>query len=201
MKLLPAYLVAMFLLVGCGKQEISGQVFIVTQGMGNIKLALVEVGAIPQEEFDQYLKAKQVLKLEQQGRLAPKYVPAKKELGDAFSKLSSPFTFEGPVFEMYSEVVKRTKDVIVEYEAFDNSQYILGTLPPAKFISKSDADGKFALSLPKGKYVVSAKSGRKIGDSSETYYWLVKIDESTPSNLMLSNDNLLESKCSECIKI
>lgn len=201
MKLLPAYLVAMFLLAGCGKQEILGQVFIVTQGMGNIKLALVEVGAIPQEEFDQYQKTKQALKLEQQRRLSPKYISAKKELGDAFSKWSSEFKFEGPIYEMYSEVQKRTKDVIAEYEAFDNDQYILGTLPPSKFISKSDADGKFSLSLPKGKYVIFAKSSRKVGDSSETYYWLVKIDESTPSNLMLSNDNLLESKCKECIKI
>lgn len=76
------------MLSGCGEKEIAGQIFVVTQGKDNIKLALVTVGAIPLEEFDQYLK-----------------VPRQR--------------------------------------GFGNEEYFIKNLPQPKFISKTDADGKF----------------------------------------------------------
>jgi len=61
------------MLSGCGEKEITGQIFVVTQAKANIKLALVAVGAIPQEEFDSFLKAKQSERQDQQGQLSSKY--------------------------------------------------------------------------------------------------------------------------------
>lgn len=137
------------MLSGCGEKEITGQIFVVTQGKDNIKLALVTVGAIPLEEFDQYLK-----------------VPG--------------------------HTVTR---------GFGNEDFFIENLPQPKFISKTDADGKFALTLPKGKYAITANSSRNIFGSSETYHWLVYVDTSSSNQLLiLSNDNLLETKCNECVK-
>lgn len=199
MKLIPVYLMVLFLLAGCWKQEIAGQVFIVTQGMGSIKLPLVEVGAIPQEEFDKYLQAKQSVKLEQQKQLLPKYNLAKKEVDEERGKWLS--NNADSTYEKYSKVVEKNRTIITEYEAFNRNEYILSALPTPIVVSKSDAEGKFSFSLPRGKYVITANASRKVVDTSENYHWLVQVNDSTSSNLMLSNDNLLETKCNECIKI
>lgn len=135
------------MLSGCGEKEMTGQIFVVTQGKDNIKLALVTVGAIPQEEFDQYLKA-----------------PGRNR-------------------------------------GFGNEDFFIKNLPQPKFISKTDADGKFALTLPSGKYVITANSSREVFGSTETYHWLVTVDTSNINQpLVLSNDNFLETKCNECVK-
>lgn len=194
-----ACFIPLVFLIGCGKQEISGQVFVVTQGMGNIKLALVEVGAIPQEDFDKYLKGKQAIKAAQQQQLLPKYMLAKKEVDAAYEKWTSSDVDGG--YELWTKTVEKNQSVISEYEAFNSVEYIIDSLPPPMQISKSDADGKFALALPKGRYVIVANGSRKLIDTSETYHWLVQVDNSTPSNFMLSNDNLLETKCKECVKL
>ena len=202
------------MLSGCGEKEITGQIFVVTQAKSNIKLALVAVGAIPQEEFDLFLKAKQSEKIEQQKLLLPKYELA--EVAKAQLKAAEPHYEFIRTYKSTSEK-ERKKDesmldaakakfdaanaVIVEYEAFNKAEFLLEGMPQPKFISKTDADGKFTLKLPKGKYVIKANSSRAVFGSSETYHWLVVVDTSNINQpLMLSNDNLLETKCNECVK-
>ncbi|MFZ6777316.1 hypothetical protein ACO0LD_10870 [Undibacterium sp. Ji83W] len=68
--------------------------------------------------------------------------------------------------------------------------------------TKTDADGKFTISVPKnGKYAVLANSKRQIGETSENYQWAVWITtkKSSKVNLMLANDNLIETGCSDCV--
>jgi rRNA pseudouridine-1189 N-methylase Emg1 (Nep1/Mra1 family) len=85
-------LTVLIILSGCGEKEIAGQIFVVTQAKDNIKLALVTVGAIPQEEFDQYLKAKQSEKLKQQEPLQMKYKEAKNKKIDSLSDIPGAVT-------------------------------------------------------------------------------------------------------------
>jgi hypothetical protein len=183
MKFMPAYLIAFIFLSGCGKQEISGQVFVVTKGMGNIKLALVEVGAVPEEEFDQYLKTKQSKKIEQQKLLLIKLEPSNK----AYSKCQADPYGNGTCVE-YLKESEKIGDVKTELAKLDEVEFLLEGIPRPRIISKTDADGK--LPLPKGKYVITANSSRSIGRySEEMYHWLVRIDtSSTDQKLMLSND-------------
>lgn len=236
------------MLSGCGEKEITGQAFVVTKGKDNIKLALVAVGAIPQEDFDKYIKAKQREKLEQQKPLSPQYDQAKKEANKLQKKLdeirqrliepernlkeerdnlaksvgdySTAYYGEGVklrtlfyidtlkacLTEEKEEIKKYPNmqanlDLINKYEAFNKNEFYLPNLPDPKFISKTDAEGKFTLKLPSGKYVITANTSRDIFGSTENYRWLVTVDTSnTNQPLMLSNDNLLESKCNECVK-
>jgi hypothetical protein len=75
-------------------------------------------------------------------------------------------------------------------------------LPSPVAVSKTDPDGRFKLSVPKGRYVIAAKSSRTVGDATEHYYWLVRIEASGgPASLMLSNDNLVETSCADCVRL
>lgn len=197
------------MLSGCGKQEIAGQIFVVTKGKENIKLALVAVGAIPQEEFEQHLKIKQNHKLKQQQLLLPKYKTAqlalegiRLEMG-LLSYLNRKSWSKADLLRVEEGKLQQVKyeKVITEFEAFNHDEYFFEGLPIPKATDKTDVDGKFTLSLPKGKYVIAASSSRSIGNSSENYHWLVLVDASSPNKmLMLSNDNLLATKCNECVK-
>lgn len=92
--------------------------------------------------------------------------------------------------------------MIAEYEVFDKAEFLLAGIPSPKFTSKTDADGKFALKLPSGKYVITANTSRDVFGSTETYHWLVTVDTSTINQLLiLSNDNLPGTKCNECVKL
>lgn len=243
-----AYLLAALLLGSCGKQEtanktlspssntsaapslaapqaklnISGQVFVVTQGKENIKLALVEVGAIPEKDITQYLSTKHSNGLEQQKALMPELESAKKEAVTASTeanKAEKEFTSrEVKVFTQEDvdawKNAERTKGIAGakkstykkikdKYDYFDSTEYYLylEKLPNPMAISKTDADGKFTLSLPPGKYAFAATSSRKVFKDTEYYYWLVLVDTSSPNqSLMLSNDNLFETKCKECVQ-
>jgi hypothetical protein len=66
--------------------------------------------------------------------------------------------------------------------------------------TKTDADGKFTLSVPAGKtYVLAAESSRSVGDSTEKYYWIVDVDLTKANDgltVLLSNDNEVDDPIS-----
>lgn len=67
-------------------------------------------------------------------------------------------------------------------------------------IVKTDADGNFSLANLQGKRIaLFARAKRQVVGETEDYIWLIWADK-TNSNIMLSNDNLIDSKCSECIR-
>jgi hypothetical protein len=81
----------------------------------------------------------------------------------------------------------------------------LGQLPSALFSVKSEADGTFFLKVTPGAYAVFAR-GRRISATGEVpYAWLfwktVKADDEEQPRMRLSNDNLLFSRCNDCIPI
>jgi hypothetical protein len=51
---------------------------------------------------------------------------------------------------------------------FDSGTYYFEKLPAPVAVSKTDADGKFTLSLPAGKYVIAATTSRKVGTRGST---------------------------------
>lgn len=245
---LRAYFFATLLLVVCGKLEaanqtssttstrvksskISGQVFVVTQGRENIKLALVEILAIPEKNIIQHLKAKQINRLEQLKILMPELEEAKK-IADAASealaqakidrnRLYAENFYRDASFDEKNRISLARIDANANWHkqdeiansadaVFRDKQLkILGLdapyryfegLPTAVSIGKTDADGRFTLSLPHGKYAIAATSSRKVFEGSESYCWLVWVDTSFPNqSLTLSNDNLIETKCKKCV--
>ena len=74
-----------------------------------------------------------------------------------------------------------------------NQSYLLEGLPEGKIKAVTDADGKFSMKLPTGKYALVASSQRRVVDSTEEYYWLVwvNLDGQEAKQIMLSNQNML----------
>ena len=57
--------------------------------------------------------------------------------------------------------------------------------------TRTDADGKFTLRVPKARYAVAAHAQRKVGTDQESYCWLVRIDASEQAaGVNLANANM-----------
>lgn len=235
------YLMAIPLLVACGKPEttqkdsrskveataatpatklnISGQVFIVTKGRDNIKLALVEVAAIPESDLLASIKAKHASGIEQQKPLVPAYASAKKEADAATAAYSQvqrntqqltakynalPLSESGneiaqamyesslksiPIFESSRSKQAKLRQIASQIGYFDSGQYYFEKLPASTAVSKTDADGKFTFSLPPGKYVIAASTSRKVSNETEFYYWLVSTDPVAASQSLMLSND------------
>lgn len=192
--------------------SISGQVFIVTKGAENIKLALVEVSAIPEREMLQHVNATQDVKK----KLLNEVLLARKEASvarDALTTVTMKWAKklqEGGYVnrDSYDEEIDPVKQRYAEastaedaaMQKYTNGAYYFSRLPAGISISKTDADGKFKLDLPAGKYALAAKSSRHVSDETEEYYWLVWINTSSSNqSIMLSNDNLVKTGCTDCV--
>jgi hypothetical protein len=60
--------------------------------------------------------------------------------------------------------------------------------------TQTDADGRFSLDVPRfGRFFLAATSQRKLMDETETYFWLVRVPDSSQKNapILLCNSNLL----------
>lgn len=105
--------------------------------------------------------------------------------------------------EILGEKVKALETLQLEQAHFNglgSADHYMRNLPVATAISKSDVDGKFSLTLPPGKYVLAAQSDRTLFEGTASYSWLVILDTSSPNHtIMLSNDNMFETKCAECV--
>lgn len=194
---------------------LSGQIFVVTKGRDNIKLALVEVAAIPEDEMLAHLKNKHGPAIEQQSQLKSKLVAADDEFRYAVMEEimygirsnigHTEFPFKtNSLEEARAAIVEKQsacKKIKSEFTYFGSPAIYMEGIPTPASISKTDADGKFTLTIPSGKkYIIAAATNRTVFKDTEQYYWLVRIDASSPVQaLMLSNDNQVETKCKECI--
>jgi hypothetical protein len=74
-------------------------------------------------------------------------------------------------------------------------------VPDAVARDKTDADGRFMVKLQPGRYAAIAVANRQVGKEEETYCWYVwtTVAGEPTKKLMLSNDNLAETKCADCV--
>ncbi len=223
---------------------VSGQVFIVTKGSENIRLALVVVSAIPYIDMQAHLKLKKQFAIEQQNILKPKYDIAKVEYdiaktqskeekakvaeeraGEAYRSDDSfkserwedraPLKFTNPQKKIeymqameeaqriraqpdnldYSLKLRNYEDLKRQYNFYNMDNFAsLLPLPLGIAQSKTDADGKFSLNIPVGKYMFVANARRDVSGTTEQYQWLVLVDASLHTQpLLLSNDNLMQT--------
>lgn len=214
MKQILPYVFVLAVMTACEKQaSVEGQVFVVTKSRENIKLALVEVKAIPADKLPDFA-ALQVKGREEQERMKDKVERAKLELNFAAASLEVSKLLvqharsQKDVETAHSDAVKvqagaaDARKIMSEYQYFATPRFYIDQLPPALATAKTDADGKFKLVIPAGKYVIAATSSRSVGKETENYDWLVKVDATSPvQSLMLSNDNQVETKCKECIAL
>ena len=87
-----------------------------------------------------------------------------------------------------------------KFDSFESPANYLSGLPPPAGVGKTDAEGNFNLAVPSGRHVIVAMSSRKLLTKTEEYARAVRVDAtSLVQSLMLSNDNLVETECKDCI--
>jgi hypothetical protein len=210
--------------------EITGQVFVVTQGRENIKLALVGVGVLTGRSVMEHIKEKKKLAADQVLALSPALEVAKSAASSAAGKVGaakqtvqknaklSDDSIAKPSHEEHFRILEISEDELGsaqkaagqkqsaflklknQIDYYSSPEYFFDHSPAAISTAKTDADGKFSLALPPGKYVLFASATRSILTTSETYHWLVKVDTTAGNQqIMLSNDNLYQTICEACI--
>lgn len=180
---------------------IGGQVFVVTKGGTNVKLALVTVSAYLENEFVDRVNQTFAAEREARNSAVAELFSARLRVKEAIAAkvaTDDPYSLDHKkkVNELQMEFLKEMRRSL-KFVSVDHFVEIQGN---PKETAKSDADGNFELSVPAGAYVLSARGTRMAGDETEVYEWLVKVDASNKiRKIMLSNDNLVKTKCSECV--
>lgn len=92
--------------------------------------------------------------------------------------------------------LKKYADYKIQNDFFDHVYYS-GAFYFAYFqfpiqTAETDADGKFAIEVPKtGRFVIAAQAQRSVGDHTEHYYWLQPVSPESGQRIQnLSNNNL-----------
>lgn len=102
----------------------------------------------------------------------------------------------------YNRQITKIQTMCAELEEIFSGTAIIQSLPRAVSIGKTDADGRFRLTLPKGQYILSAHATRQAGNNEiEQYSWFVELSIPLTSidKIMLSNDNMSTSNSQENI--
>jgi hypothetical protein len=190
--------------------DLNGEIFIVTKGRENVRLALVEISAIPEKDIIPFINKKisnAKREIEKSKPAYEKLVAEEKSLDieyqKAFKRHMDHISSRGYDKEYDAHNKKFIERLYAsdKYFKFLTGKYYFDGIPKAENICKSNVDGKFSLKLKRNsKYALFAKSSRKVFDSEEDYYWLIwVVMDHNPQSVTLSNDNLIDTYAHENI--
>ena len=192
----------LLILTSCSKKpvEVTGQIFVITQGRENIKMGGVEVLVVPDEEFRK--KAKEVVTWMQQEAKAE--AQRKVDSDHMTDFINEVIELEKTSSLKIPELPKIRESIVKESSVASGliESAMKGDLQTRALINifagngekmgfTTDADGKFTLPL-KGKAWFHAMAERKVGDNSEGYIWLKGFeapDSVSKASLVISNDD------------
>jgi hypothetical protein len=179
---------------------ISGQVFVVTKGRENIKLALVEICANREDFITGWVNSKknsslaklqaaekQMEFVQQQIRKIDTDLRLVRMNGNIHSPVGS--DLELKKISLDSDLSR----AIAKRDYLKSPEYFLDGMNQCEISAKSDSDGKFKIEVPSNsRYAISAVTSRKIFDSSETYWWLLWAEQGVGNQQIdLTNDTLM----------
>jgi formylglycine-generating enzyme required for sulfatase activity len=194
-------------LPSCSKKpvEVTGQIFVITQGRENIKMGGVKVLMVPDDEFRK--KAQDVVGFMQQEAQAEAQRRADSDHMTQF--IHEVIALEGTGGLNLPELPKIRERIVKESDMASKLVHSLnaGDLLTRSFVRlfadhdqklefTTDADGKFALPL-KGKAWFHAMAERKVGENSEGYLWIKSFeapDGVTTANLVISNEDDIDDE-------
>lgn len=215
-----ALLISLLVLSGCGLEErdLTGDVFIVTKGGENVRLALVEVRLFTEKQILDIME-RQIRQTKEKIR---KIDLDLKKIKDKMKE--TPLTDEEylrvPLCGLHTYIDENgeihfanTKNPAARlrqrYEAnlylraqYAEGRFLLIGTPDGVAKVLTDADGKFVVRLKTDKkYALMASATRNVGDKVEEYSWLIWVSlEGKKSNkVMLSNHNLLRANPPESV--
>ena len=108
---------------------------------------------------------------------------------EANNKLSSAKTRFGDVTETRNALEDSLQSIIQEVTIYSRESYYLGDLPETEVLDKTNASGRFELTLQRERpYYIVARADRPNVD--ESYHWIVDYTlRDEKGELLLSNDN------------
>ena len=204
------------LLMACTPPEVdlTGDVLIVSKDGQNIKLGLIEVNLVVDTSMQSFIQTKLIAAKSSIELIRPK----KEILQEEYEQLSAEKDLRYEQFldnrpsnayeRRYRDAQKRCDDKREEYLnalnhllSYAKGAFYVEGLPTPLSTTKTDADGKFTLRTKPGRYALVAHSTRKVGDDTEEYDWLVwvKLGRDQATRVVLSNDNLFGTNCTDCI--
>ncbi len=191
------------------KGQLEGEVFVVTKGGQNYKLGLVQIALFPMETLQPNLNRKKSEAEAKLQTLKPRLAAAKaeKELAERAERAALEAMRSAPLTAVYApladavEKAHQHKDtasriydaLLVEQRGYLLGRYYFDALPKPIVRTQTNSDGKFAIEVPtKQQFAIAATAERIVGDSTERYYWLIKVslDGAPKKTIMLSNNNL-----------
>lgn len=192
---------------------LEGQVFIVTKAAENIRLGLVEVMLIPENDITNYVADrnkrlnddrpdfekeiadldKSISELKANSEKSKALTEESRALGDDVS-IQRSMNENGEKAIALIEQVRESR--IKAKENWPASSHYFKNLPTSLASTRTDADGKFSLPIPKqGKFAITAHASRKTWSANEEYYWMVwvSLNGKVSGNIILGNQNLMSS--------
>jgi hypothetical protein len=183
-------------------KTISGQVFVVTKGRENIKLALVKICAVREDFILSWVNNKKNNSISKMQEAEKKINAVKQQIQkiefEIQSTPSGEYGYSEAKYQLEMRKISLESELSlakIRRDYWKSSEYFLEGLSQCEVSTKTDADGKYILTLPSNaKFAIAAETSRKVFDSSETYWWLVWAERGGGGQqLDLTNDNLMSS--------
>lgn len=217
-------LAATFLFTGCNREgQLEGEVFIVTRGGENIKLGLVEVQAIAEEDIKDFVLQKTRIAQDSLAKWNPIVEAAESRADSARAVVDSLESVADSLRKTdrwwassdYDDVLDKmavARENVVELNSavprstrarWNNPPFFFEDLPEPVVTTQTNSDGEFTLPLKRNeRYAVVAKAERDAGQRflgipvPEKYYWMIwtTLEGEPTKQLLLSNDNLVRSE-------
>jgi hypothetical protein len=206
-----------------GGKTIDGQVFIVTAGAQAIKLALVQVAAIPRTEIEKHISdvemriASERTKADFSATEASEAAQRTKQaIAGGFGEWMRRVAREHPndhspeipraesqkfhaAEQRAAKAAGRLDEALTRQKLLHSAVPYFEGLPQPAATAKTDADGRFQLNIPdEGDYVLVASSTRVVFNTVEKYFWIVRV-RAGDSKVTLSNDNLTTSASADSV--
>lgn len=187
--------------------EVTGTIFIVTKGGRKYRPGSAVVYAIPEDALKKHLEGKT-----RQGELESQKLQRDIErltsmLGiataeedrlwkvlqrdESNARKADAWRF---VYNKAKATAQQIEDLQARRQHLTTGEYFFDGLPSGISAAKTDADGRFRLTIPRrGRFGVVASASRDLLKGKETYFWFVWVGLAGESSkrLRLSNENMM----------
>ncbi len=197
------------------ERKLKGEVFVVTGGQSNIKLALVNILAIPTVSLASHLEAQREEVNIQLARVKFELEPidwaieSAKDDGAKFQEKAQNSIRQIRQGRLISEnemvSMKKESDrikLIIEEKTVQRAPlaakivYLKSTaallegMPTPLEVARTDSDGRFSMTLPRDvALTLVAHASRDVFSNTENYFWIVPL-ENDQTEMVLSNNNM-----------
>lgn len=97
------------------------------------------------------------------------------------------------IFVRIRDDYKNSVSPTIFFDTIESTSKVVGT-------AKTDPDGKFSIKTAGNEIWLIARAGRQVFNGKESYRWVVKVPKGTNS-IMLSNDNMIDTRCLKCASV